>query len=254
MKAIITGASSGIGRECAILLAKKGYDLVLAARRAERLNELAGKLARRYGIRAEAYPVDLSEPEAVIAFAEHCMAEPVEILVNNAGFGKVGDFTFTALADEFGMIQTNITAVHILMKYFIRTQKHGYILNLSSIAGHLPGPGLATYAATKAYVLSLSRAVGYELKEAGIPISVTAYCPGPVHTEFFKVAGADNELPSVSAKRCARVGLRGMFAKRPVAFSDLRTSLLQKGIRLLPCHIALAIDYRAQKAKLPKEK
>ncbi len=253
MKAIITGASSGIGRECAVLLAKRGYDLILAARRKERLTELKRQLEARYSIQVTVCPADLSDQQTVLSFARTYLAEPVEILINNAGFGAIGDFQNTDLTQELSMIQTNISALHILMKQFIQTQKHGYILNLSSIAGHLPGPGMAAYAATKAYVLSISQAVRQELEEAGIPISVTAFCPGPVHTEFFQRAGAANELPSISAKHCAKAGIRAMFEKKSVAFSDLKTALTQKLIRLAPMALAVKIDYQMQKAKLEKE-
>ena len=179
MKAMITGASSGIGKECA---AKRGYDLILTARREDRLLELKKQLEARYSVQITVCPADLSDPNQAILLADTCLKEPVEVLINNAGFGKIGEFTKTALNDELSMIQTNVAALHILMKTFILTQKHGYILNLSSIAGHLPGPGMATYAATKAYVLSISQAVRHELETAGVPISITAFCPGPVHT------------------------------------------------------------------------
>lgn len=247
---MITGASSGIGRECARLLARRGYDLIVTARRKERLLELKQQLEKQYSIQVTVYPADLSDPKQTAELAVSCFAEPIEILINNAGFGRIGDFIQTDLDDELAMIQTNIAALHRLMKAFLQTQKYGYILNLSSIAGHLPGPGMAAYAATKAYVLSISQAVNQELLEAGAPISVTAFCPGPVHTEFFHAAGGRLELSSISAKHCAKAGLYAMFARKPVAFSDLRTALLQKAIRLAPVKLATSIDYRIQKTKL----
>ena len=252
MKAMITGASSGIGKECAVLLAKRGYDLILTARREDRLLELKKQLEARYSVQITVCPADLSDPNQAILLADTCLKEPVEVLINNAGFGKIGEFTKTALNDELSMIQTNVAALHILMKTFILTQKHGYILNLSSIAGHLPGPGMATYAATKAYVLSISQAVRHELETAGDPISITAYCPGPEHTEFFQRAGARQELPSISARHCAKAGIQAMFEKRAVAFSDLKTTLTQKLIRLAPTRAAVRVDYWMQQRKLER--
>lgn len=249
MKAIITGASSGIGREFALLLAKQGYDLIITARRQDRLEELKGQIERKYPVTVTVRTADLSIPEEVIAFADAVMSEPVEILINNAGFGKVGEFHETDLTDELAMIQTNIAALHILMKKFILTQKRGYVLNMSSIAGHVPGPGFSTYGASKAYVLSLSQAVAHELEEAGSDISVTAFCPGPVSTEFFDVAGANNKMPTVSARHCAKAGLHAMFNRKNVAFSDLQTALLHKAIRLVPTKVATALDYKIQKEK-----
>ena len=249
MKAIITGASSGIGKEFALELAKQGFDLIITARRQDRLEELKKQLEKKYHIQVTVRVADLSIPEEAIAFADEVMAEPIEILINNAGFGKVGDFHETDLMEELSMIQTNIAALHILSKKFILTQNRGYILNMSSIAGHVPSPGFATYGASKAYVLSLSQALAHELEVAGSKISVTAYCPGPVRTEFFDVAGTNNKMPTISAKHCAKAGLFAMFNRKSVAFSDLSTNLLHKGIRLLPTKIATALDYKIQKEK-----
>lgn len=252
MYALITGASSGIGREIAILLAKKGYNLILVARREERLKKLKEKLEEKYSITVQCAACDLSKREACISLWESCRNEKITVVVNGAGFGKVGEFRDVALDTELSMIDTNITAVHILTKLFARTMKKGHILNISSIAAFQPGPWLSTYSATKAYVASLSNAVNYEMKRLGRPVCVSCLCPGPVRTEFDAVAGTRFSMKSISAKECASYAVSGMFKRKPVIIPSPVTKAAYIGSKLAPLSIILPVEYEIQTRKLKK--
>lgn len=162
MKALITGASSGIGKDMATILSQKGYELILVSREREKLEQVANELKTK----TEIIPLDLSQPENCKKLYEQ--AHDIDLLINNAGFGDCGNFTKTDLEKEIKMIQTNITAYHILTKlYLIDFQKKnsGKILNVASIAGFMPGPLMATYYATKSYVVRLSEGIREELKQ-----------------------------------------------------------------------------------------
>lgn len=250
MYAVITGASSGIGRETALLLAQKGYDLILVARREKRLKNLKKQLEHRYPINAQIAVCDLGDRKACLALCQKYKNYPVEILVNSAGFGKIGYITETALDEQLSMIDTNIAGLHILSHQFARQMKRGYILNIASIAAFQPGPFLAVYGATKAYIASFSMALGYELKKQGKNISVTTLCPGPVATEFDSVAGTSFSLPSISAKRCAKEGLHGMFQKKRLVIPSLTTKASYLSSKLTPLSIIIPITYRIQKRKV----
>lgn len=185
MKALITGASSGIGRDIARVLSERGYSIIAVARRRDRLEELQRELKNVEILCADVTVAD--DRLRIIA-----KAEETDVFINNAGFGIFGDFTETDLEDELGMIETNVTAVHVLTKEFVKVFKKrdsGYILNVASLAAFFPGPLFAAYYATKAYVLRLSEAVAEELRREGSHVSISVLCPGPVNTEFSNVAG-----------------------------------------------------------------
>lgn len=249
MYAVITGASSGIGLECTRLLASKGYDLILVARRAERLMQVQKKLTENYGVHVIVMPYDLSDPRNCKELYERCRSFPVEVVVNNAGFGKVGEFTDTDLDQEMKMIDTNVKALHILTKLFAQGMKEGYILNVASIAAFQPVPLMATYAATKSYVLSLTKAVNYEMRRQKKKVHVCALCPGPVDTEFDQVAEVKYSLKHISALDCAKAGIRGMFQKRMVIFPMESTKLLSMLTKLSPDWLTLTIEYQLQNEK-----
>ena len=197
MKALITGASSGLGREMARLLAARGYELILCARREERLRELAAELP----VPCRIIAADVSDEQECRLLYEAVQSEELEVVINNAGFGLFGEFVTADLDEELRMIDTNVRAVHILTKLAVRDfvqRGRGYILNVSSSAGFLPGPLMATYYATKNYVLRLTEALREELRRAGSPVRVCALCPGPVDTEFNKVAGVRFSLSGLS--------------------------------------------------------
>ena len=183
MVALITGASSGIGRDMARYLASKDIDLILVARRKERLEELKKEL----NVHVEIVVLDLLEEKNLYKLYEKFENRKIDIFINNAGFGLFGNFDKTDLTRELEMIQLNVVAYHVLTKLFLQKferDDEGYILNVCSSAGFLAGPRLATYYATKNYVLKLTMAIYQELRDEKSPVVISAFCPGPVYTEF----------------------------------------------------------------------
>ncbi len=226
MRALITGASSGIGMEMASLLSSRGYDLTLAARREDRLIELAASLPTHCDVIA----ADLSNENECIKLYKASRGEDLEIVVNNAGFGLFGEFTTTKLKEELRMIDTNIRAVHILTKLavcdFVAHRKKGYVLNVASSAGFMPGPLMSTYYASKNYVLRLTEAIREELRRIKSPVKVCALCPGPVDTEFNKVAGVRFALSGLDAGRVAVEAIDGMFEGKGIIIPGLTMKAL----------------------------
>lgn len=185
MKALITGASSGLGRDMAIVLSKMGYDIIAVARREDRLLELKKELKTD----AQILALDVTKREDIEEISNR--AAEVDVFINNAGFGVFGDFCKTDLEKELSMIETNIKAVHILTKNVVREFKKrgsGHILNVASLAAFFPGPLFAAYYASKSYVLRLTQGVAEELRRDKSKVKISALCPGPVHTEFGAVA------------------------------------------------------------------
>jgi uncharacterized protein len=218
--ALITGASSGIGLELARLFARDGHGVVLVARREDRLKELAAELTHRHDVRASVIVADLADPSAPPEIARRVAAAGLEVqfLVNNAGFGLAGEFARTDVTAELQMIQVNVVALTHLTKLFLPGMvgaRQGAILNVASTAGFAPGPLMAVYYATKAYVISFSAAIAEELRNSGV--TVTALCPGATRTEFQERAGLDLEARAfrgpwvADAASVARVGYQGML-------------------------------------------
>ena len=238
---LITGATSGIGKQTALLLASKGFLVYGTARNVED-KSLPFRLL----------PMDVREPATIKQAVQQILSEVgrIDVLINNAGFGILGAFNNMSGRDNVDLINTNITALTLLSQEFIKTQKKGYILNVASIAAFLPGPLLSTYYASKAYVLSLSSAVNEELKRRGRPISVTTLCPGPMKTEFFTTAGASKEFATAAPSDCAKRGLKAMFRRKSLVFSDNLTALGAFGSRFLPLGLITKISYRVQRSKL----
>ena len=198
MRALITGASSGIGYSMAKYLASKNIDLILVARRKNRLLELKKEFKN---IDIEIIPLDLSIEDNLELLANSTIDKDIDILINNAGFGLFGTFDSTDLETEMKMIDVNIRAVHYLTKSFLKKfikEDKGYILNVASSAGFMAGPKLSTYYATKNYCLRLSEAIYQELKEKKSNVHISVLCPGPVDTEFNKVANATFHTKSLS--------------------------------------------------------
>lgn len=192
--ALITGASAGLGEQFAQCFAKDGHDVILVARGAARMEALAQRLEQEHRVTAHVLPADLGQPDAPERLFEAVRAKglAVDFLVNNAGFGSTGAFLDQDLAREAEMVQVNCTALLKLTHLFARPMRErggGRILNIASTAAFQPGPYMATYYATKAFVVSLSEALAYELKGTGV--TVTCYCPGATHTEFAQRAGND---------------------------------------------------------------
>jgi short-subunit dehydrogenase len=255
--ALVTGASSGIGLELATLLAKDRHGLVLVARGRERLEEIARGLTEEFGVAATVLPADLTDPSApldiVLALAEQKLS--IDILVNDAGFGVYGFFANTPLGKELAMIQVNITALTHLTKLLLPgmlERRRGRILNVASTAAFQPGPLMAVYYATKAYVLSFSEALGNET--AGTGVTVTALCPGPTITEFQKQAGLEMtrlfRSPLVmDAPTVARAGYEGMMRGKRVVVPGATNRTLVQGLRVTPRRLATAIARRIQESK-----
>lgn len=247
MKALITGASSGIGRELAFKLAQRGYDLIITARRRERLEEIKQKIN---SVNVEIHVCDLSSEEAC---RELFFKYPdVDIIINNAGYGVFGDFYDTDLDSELKMLCVNITAVHILTKlYYAEMVKRdsGYILNVASSASFFPGPLFSSYYASKAYVLRLSQAIAYELKKRKSGVRISVLCPGPVDTEFNDVAGVKFGVGSITAEYAAKYALNQMFKNRNVIVPSVKIKFMHLLSKLSPSALSEAVVYRIQKAK-----
>lgn len=253
---LVTGASSGIGRELAILAAKERRDVVLVARRQERLEELAGEISSRFGVVAEIVAADVSEPGAparIVAAAEK--RGPVEVLVNAAGLGVHGFFWETPLEQERETILVNVLALTELTKLCVERmveRRRGRILNLASTAAFQPGPLMAVYYATKAYVLSFTQALAEELSGTGV--TATALCPGPTLTEFQAKAGlAGTPLfrgPLVlDAATVARAGWEGARRGKRVVVPGAANKILAVGARFSPRTLATKIARKLQEKR-----
>ncbi len=251
--ALITGASSGIGLELASLAAQEGHDLVLVARQRERLESIGRGLAEEYGVRVSVLPMDLADPSAPAELSRELAGRGIvpDVLVNNAGIGVYGFFAETPLERELEMLQVNVVALTHLTKLFLPgmlARRRGRILNVASTAAFQPGPIMAVYYATKAYVLSLSEALANEC--AGTGVTVTALCPGPTRTEFESRAGSPAEIAVrkkgflMSASEVARDGWRGMKAGKRVVIPGFANRLLVQAERVTPRRLVTAISRR----------
>ena len=213
MKALVTGASSGLGRDIARVLAARGCKLILTARSRDKLEALAKTLPGG----AQVVCADLSDEKECRRLYEQLRAEKIDILVNNAGFGLCGMFDKTDLDAELRLIDTNIRAVHILTKLFLRdfiARDSGYILNVASSAAFFPGPQMAAYYASKAYVMRLTLGVREELRRRGSRVYLGAFCPGPVDTAFSRTADVRFAVGGMPSLEAARRAVDGMFARR----------------------------------------
>jgi len=248
--ALITGASGGIGYELAKLFANDHYNLVLVARSVPKLTQFADELQRQFGITAKAIPLDLTAAPAPQFLFDQLQREgiAVDILVNNAGYGVFGEFAKTPLEDDLGQIQLNITALTHLTKLFLGPmieRRSGKIMNVASTAGFQPGPLMAVYYATKAYVISFSEALANELSGTGV--TVTCLCPGATDTGFQGRAGmADSKLfkalRPMDAKTVARDGYRGLMAGKSLVISGFRNWLLAESVRFSPRKMVTAVS------------
>lgn len=250
--AVVTGASSGIGAEFARQLAKKGYKLILTARRFDKLRKLAEE------VKTECIVIvaDLSKEEDCFKFFTKIKHKRVDIFINNAGFGDCNYFVCGHLKKELEMIDVNVKAMHILMKLVVSKMEregHGYFLNVASSAGLLPaGPYMATYYATKAYVTSITQAVAQELKENGSFVYVGALCPGPVNTEFNQVANVEFALKGISAEDCVQYALRQMKKRKVIIVPTFVMKLATMMGHLAPRAVAVTFASGQQRKKLGK--
>lgn len=252
--AVVTGGSGGIGLELAKVLARNGFDIALIARKRDTLEAAAGQLEGQYQVNVHVFAADLRSAEAPEAIFDFVRNEnlPIEILVNNAGFGLGGEFAETDLDRELEMIQVNIAALTHLTKLFLPgmiKRKSGRILNLASTAAFQPGPLQAVYYASKAYVLSFSEALAEELRDSGV--TVTALCPGPTRTDFASTAGVSNSrlftiFGVADATDVAEYGFQAMMAGKRVAIPGFRNKLVAQANRFSPRTLTAKVARFAQ--------
>ena len=248
MKALITGAGSGIGRDMAKYLASKGYDLILVGRDKQKLEELQNILK----VNTQIIIADLSDPTRVKEVYVMTRNEDIDILINDAGFGAFGKFYETDLNNEIDMINTNVLAVHLLTKLFLRDMQKknsGYILNVASLAAFGPGPLMATYYATKAYVNNLTEAINEELRRENSKVFVCSLCPGPVDTNFNNVAGVHFGVKALTSKEVATYAIDMMFKKKVVIIPGFKMKLALFGRRFLSRKLLRKITYEIQSKK-----
>ena len=246
-KALITGASSGIGKELALYLNSLGYSLILVGRNPDKLNEVKKECKD-----SKVLICDLSEEKEVINLYEKTKDENISLLVNNAAFGLFGYFDETDLNAELKMIDLNIKGYHILTKLFLKDfilKDEGYILNVSSSAGFLSGPYLSTYYATKNYITALTLAIYEELKVKKSRVKISLLAPGPVNTNFNKVAGGTFNVKGLTPEYVARVGIDNMLKGKLIIVPTFKMKTGIFLIRLLPRKLLLKITYRIQKRK-----
>lgn len=248
MIAVVTGASSGIGRDLAELLSARGWQLILVARRRNRLEELQKRLPTKSII----LPLDLSKEENCHILYERTKPYQIDLLVNGAGFGIFGNFNDTDLNRELKLIDLNVRAVHILTKLFLQKfhrQRRGIILNIASSAGFLAGPLMSSYYASKNYVLRLTQAIYEEERRNNSNIQISVLCPGPVNTEFNDVANVHFSVKGIDSRKVAEYTLQELEKGTPVIVPSaaMRSALFFS--RFLPDKLRIRITYHIQKAK-----
>jgi len=248
--ALITGASGGIGYELAKLFARDGYNLALAARSTDKLSQIATELQEQHGITVKAVALDLAAPTAPAILFQQLQRESiaVDVLVNNAGFGGFGEFAGMPEEEILGQMQLNIAVLTHLTRLFLPgmlSRCSGKIMNVASTAAFQPGPLMAVYYATKAYVLSFSEALANEVVGSGVV--VCCFCPGATDTGFAKRAGTQNsrlfkKIGAMKAETVARDGYRGLMAGRTLVFSGLQNWLVAESVRFAPRKLVTAVS------------
>lgn len=248
MKALITGASSGIGRDMAYYMSSLGYDLALVARDKEKLEEVKSKCSTKVTI----IPLDLIKEENCFKLYEKVKKENIDVLINGAGFGLFGMTYKTDLERELEMINLNIKAVHILTKLFLSDfvkRDSGYIMNIASSAGFLAGPRLNTYYATKNFVAKWTMAIYEELRHKKSNVHICTLCPGPVRTNFNKVAGGHFAIKEASSGYVAKYGIDKMFQNKLIIVPKFSVKLGLFLNRFIPWKLSLKITYKIQERK-----
>ena len=248
MKALITGASSGLGADMARVLVSEGYEVILVARRKTRLE----KLKKELGDKVKIIVMDISSTYNLMELYKEVKKEDIDILINNAGFGMCGYFHEGNLDKELDMIDLNVKSVHTLTKLFLNDfikKDQGYILNVASSAGFMPGPLMATYYATKNYVVSLTSAIYGELKKLNSNVSVSLLCPGPVNTEFNKVARVKFGIKGANSMDVARYAIKKMFDEKLIIVPTFKMKLALFFCKFIPRKILLKMTYKIQEKK-----
>lgn len=247
MKALITGASSGMGRDMAKILSQKGYDLILVARDEKKLEEVKKQLKSETKI----VVMDISKEENCKKLYEE--NKDIDILINNAGFGDCGHFEETSLDKDIQMIHTNIIAYHILTKLYLKEmikKDSGKILNVASIAGFMPGPLMTTYYSTKNYVVRFSESIREELRRKKSKVQISILCPGPVDTNFNKVADVEFALKGLSSEYVAKYAINKFLKGKFYIVPGWKIKLSRFGAKLAPASFVAKISYNMQKRKI----
>ena len=249
MKALVTGASSGMGKDMALYLSNLGDDLYLVSRDYEKIEVLFKNVKTK----VTNICLDLSDKDNCYKLYEMLKDENIDILVNNAGFGDAGRFTETSLDKELNMIDVNVRAYHILTKLFLGDfvkKNHGRILNVASMAGFMPGPYMATYYATKSYVLNLTLAIYEELRQMHSNVKISVLCPGPVKTNFNKVANVKFSIGSLKSDKVAKYAIDNMFLDKLIIVPGRLMKLNKILARLLPINFVMFVNSKIQRRKL----
>lgn len=249
MKALITGASSGIGLEIAKILHNKGYELILVARDKVKLQNLQEELGKNVKI----IVADLSNESKVKDLYVLCKAEKIDMLINNAGFGDCGEFINTDLSRELEMINVNIKALHILTKLFLKDMKkrnQGYILNVSSMASFSPGPLMATYYATKSYVTKLTTSIYEELRAEKSNVVISCLCPGPINTNFLKTANVKFSVGLMDSKFVAEYAIEKMLDGKLIIIPGMGMKLVRFLAKISPIKLTGRVAYKIQRKKV----
>lgn len=249
MKALVTGASSGIGRDIAKELAKRNIDLILVSRDLDKLEEVKKQIQN---VQVNVISKDLSIEKNCLDLYEEVKNEKVDILINNAGFGVFGEFVETSLEKELNMIKTNLVAMHILTKLFLQEMKKqdkGYILNVASIAGYMPGPLMAAYYSSKAYVVRLTQAIKEELKHNKSKVKVGVLCPGPVNTNFNNVANVKFKAKSLSSEYVAKYTVNKILKNKFYIVPGLQIKAVRFFAKIIPDNLMAKMAYKVQTRK-----
>ena len=247
MTALITGAYSGMGRDMEKILSQKGYDLILVARDEKKLEEVKKQLKTETKI----VVMDISNEENCKKIYEE--NKDIDILINNAGFGDCGHFEETSLDKDIQMIHTNIIAYHILTKLYLKEmikKDSGKILNVASIAGFMPGPLMTTYYSTKNYVVRFSESIREELRRKKSKVQISILCPGPVDTNFNKVADVEFALKGLSSEYVAKYAINKFFKGKFYIVPGWKIKLARIGAKLAPASFVAKISYNMQKRKI----
>lgn len=248
MKALVTGASSGIGYEISKYLAKRGYDIIAVARNRQALENLRKEIETNVQIAC----MDLSVVDNCVKLYENFKDENIDVLINNAGFGMYGNFDILDINKEIEMINVNILACDILTKLFLKDMKKknaGYILNVGSIAGFMPGPLMSSYYASKSYVVKLTQAIRKELKKNKSGVSISVLCPGPVNTNFNNTAGVKFAVRPLSSEYVAKYAVDMLFKKKLVIVPGFTIKLARFFSKFTPDNILAEITYYIQTKK-----
>lgn len=255
MLAFVTGASSGIGKEMAKVLAEKGYDLILTSKNKTKLLKARKEILKKIGnknLSIKVISADLSNEEDIFDLYKKIQSERIDVFINNAGIGCAGEFWKIDLKKEINMLKVNNLAMHILFKKILKdmlaekNKNEKYILNVASLSGFMPGPRMASYYATKSYTLNLTRSVYKELRMRNSKINLSVLCPGPIYTNFADRAGVIFKLPNLTSEYTAKYAINKMFEKKLVIIPGVLNKCGHLLTKVVPSKIIMAVIYRIQ--------